>query len=212
MKKGPRKPRPSSLLELLNLIATPSAVRPPPSPSLFQAYLLAGERVLWTGQPKQGIAFHRGDAFLVPFSFAWLGFVIYFFFGFAAGVGGDAEIDPFLALFLAFGIYFAFGRFIHDALIRSGISYAVTDQRVMVLKQNGKLSSHDLHRLPMLELTEHGDGTGSISFEKAPSFWNYGRAGGFDMWVPSLAAASQFFRIENPRRVYQLIRDNAARV
>jgi hypothetical protein len=36
-----------------------------------------------------------------------------------------------------------------------------------------------------------------------------GRMNGFGFWVPSLGASTQFFRIADPRKVYELIRNQA---
>jgi hypothetical protein len=43
----------------------------------FQPYLLQGERIVWSGRPKQGIAFSRSDLMGIPFSIMWCGFIIF---------------------------------------------------------------------------------------------------------------------------------------
>ena len=106
------------------------------------------------------------------------------------------------------GLYFIVGRFFHDAYVRKNMFYAVTDQRVLVLR-GSKITSLDIHRLPRLELSEHRDGTGTLTFEAANNMYWGGMNGGFGWWVPSLSSATQFFHIENPRRVYELIRDHS---
>src|SRR5262249_29605408 len=109
--------------------------------------------------------------------------------------------------FLVAGLYIMIGRFFHDAAIRKKLLYAVTDKRILIIRGSGsaRFRSLDLQRLPNLELTEHRDGTGTIAFESSSSFFGTGRYHGFDWWVPSLGASSQFFRIDNPRKVYELI-------
>lgn len=179
----------------------------------FQPYLLTGERVLWTGRPKQGLVLHASDALLIPFSLLWTAFAIVW--NLAVWLTPEAdEIDlPFKLFglfFVAIGLYFVFGRFIHDSAMRRKIAYAVTDQRVLVLR-GSRFTSLDLRRLPKLELSEHRDGTGTITFEGGSLFGNYWRYGGMDFWLPSLSASTQLFRIEDPRRVYQLIRENSDR-
>jgi len=186
------------------------------SGDLFRSYLLTGERVLWTGRPKQGITLSGRDGFLIPFSLLWGGFAIFWNIGVWTFPDTGENVDWFFRLwgvpFLVAGIYIMIGRFFHDAAIRKHIVYAVTDQRVLIVKgsRSQKFSSLDLSRLPRLELTEHRDGTGTIAFDNESSSWfSMGRNNGFDWWVPSLGASSQFFRIDSPRRVYELIRDHS---
>ena len=189
-------------------LATAVGVDLPPT-ALFQPFLLSGERVLWAGRPKQGLLLHRADAFLLPFSWLWLGFVVSFFLMAPPTPQDEVPSLLFAGLFLAIGIYFAFGRFAHDAMIRRRLSYAVTDQRVLFLR-GSNISSLDLQRLPKLELLEHGDKRGTIGFETSPTFLDGARSANLAIWVPTIASA-QFVRIENPRSVYQLIRDHGAK-
>src|SRR5438309_11166302 len=127
----------------------------------FQPYLFNGERVMWTGQPKQGLALSGRDTFLIPFSLMWGGFAIFWnamvWLAPFDTAGGD---DPgwFFKLwglpFLVIGLYLIIGRFFHDARIRKKLFYAVTDQRILILRKS-KITSLDIQRLPRLELTEH---------------------------------------------------------
>ena len=178
---------------------------------MFQHYLLPLERVLWTGRPKQGLALHPSDLFMIPFSLLWLAIVLFMMAG-TWNVEGAASFDAVLIVFVVIGLYFALGRFVHDAIIRRSIVYAVTDHRVLVLRSGRfpKFTSLDIKRLPTLELSEHGDGTGSIRFEPAATPFLFSRPDGMDLWLPSLFASKHFFRIEGPRQVYQLIRRQSA--
>jgi hypothetical protein len=149
----------------------------------FRPFLLGDERILWSGQPKQGVLLGGRDALLIPFSLLW-------------GL-------PFLLV----GLYMIAGRFWHDAWLRRNLVYAVTDQRVLVLRgaKRPTITSLDIHCLPRLEPGESRDGTGTIGFEAASPF--SGRSmNGFGWWVPALGGATQFFRIDQPRKVYDLIR------
>jgi hypothetical protein len=185
---------------------------------LFRPYLLPNERVLWSAQPKQGIALSARDGLLIPFSLMWGGFAIFWnaMVWFAPfGSSGDGGPGWFFRLwglpFLVVGIYLIIGRFLHDAAIRKRLNYAVTDQRVLVLRssRSSKITSLDIARLPRLELTEHRDGTGTIAFDNDAPFGNFGRNNGFSWWVPSLSSSAQFFRIDDPRTVYELIRNQS---
>jgi hypothetical protein len=181
----------------------------------FQPYLLPGERVRWSGQPKQGILLGGRDAFLIPFSLLWGGFAIFWNamvwlapFGTASDDGSAWFMRLWGLPFLVIGLYMMVGRFLHDARIRKKTVYAVTDERVLVLR-GAKFISLDIQRLPRLELSEHRDGTGTLAFE-AGNMMAWGGMNGFGWWLPSLSGgAAQFFRIEGPRKVYELIRSPA---
>ena len=174
----------------------------------FTLYLFPGERVLWSGRPKQGIRLSPLDAFAIPFSLLWTGMVIAMF---VATLRTPGFPDIFVSVFLVFGLYFTIGRFFHDAALRKRIQYAVTTQRVLTVSGfwSSKLTSLDLQRLPRLELNEYRDGTGTINFDSSGFMNSFGRFNGFGIWLPSLGTGSQFFRIDNPRSVYDLIRSEA---
>ena len=181
----------------------------------FQPALMPGERVLWTGRPKQGWLLSGRDAFLIPFSVMWGGFAIFWNAG-VWGITGTGSAAPlFFKLwglpFLVIGVYFVVGRFIHDAAVRRDIAYAVTDKRVLVRRgaNSGRIRSLDIAHLPRLELEEHRDGTGTIEFEnESPAF---GGRNGFAYWAPALSKTMRLVHIDEPRRVYELIRNHARR-
>lgn len=174
----------------------------------FQPYLLPGEHILWSGQPKQGFTLRPMDVFLIPFSLLWTGFVVTMLLSTMRSAAAGPP-DVMLIFFLVIGIYFTFGRFIHDAAIRSRTKYGLTDQRALFLR-GSKLTSLDLRHLPKLELSERGDGTGTISFQDT-GFGSYGRYSGLNWWTPSMLASSSFFGIERARDVYRIIRENSGR-
>jgi hypothetical protein len=170
----------------------------------FQPFLLTGERVLWTGEPQQGIRFGAYDVFLIPFSLMWGGFAI--FWNAAVWLSDGPIFFRLWGLpFLIVGLYLIFGRFFHDAAIRRRLQYAVTDRRVLTLRHARTLSlrSLDIARLPALELEQAGDDRGTIRFSSAEMGW--GRNRGFQTWNPALGTAIQFAGIEHARSVYELI-------
>jgi hypothetical protein len=167
----------------------------------LQPFLLPGERIAWTGRPEQGFVFERAD--LLGFAlglgvcalFAAVSFPI-------PGPDGFHVDDVFhLALLLIFG-WALLGRFFYEAWLRHRLLYAVTNQRVLILRGRGggRLRSHDLAWLPMLELDERG-ARGTINIDAEPDL---------SLWPSRVRAthsleAFRFFRIERPRQVYDLI-------
>ena len=186
----------------------------PSATDQFGPFLLARERILWSDRPKQVLIFVGRDAFLIPFSLLWGGFAI--FWNVAVWTIPDTSQAPdwFFRLwglpFLVVGLYLIVGRFWHDAAVRRRLVYAVTNQRILVLRgsNSSKVRSLDIHRLPRLELSEYNDGTGTIDFE-GNSMFSGSAMGSFGWWVPSLRGASQFFRVTKPREVYEIIQNQA---
>jgi len=183
---------------------------------LIHARLLPGERIQWAGHPRSGLVLSGRDALLIPFSFLWGGFAVFWNVSVWSFSETNGAPDLFFRLwglpFLVVGIYIMVGRFFHDAVNRKRMVYAVTDQRILMLGgwPRASFKSLDLARLPKLELSEYADGTGTIELESANSIFGGGRTG-LGYWVPSLSSNAQLFRIDHPRQVYEIIRKHSGR-
>ncbi len=131
--------------------------------------LQAGERLLWTGRPRQGVHLRSQDAFLVPFSFLWGGFAVFWEFSVIKS-GAPIFFQLWGIPFVLVGLYITFGRFIVDAKQRNNTVYAVTDRRILVV--TGLLSravkSVSLRTLAEVSLSEGKAGTGTITFGAPP--------------------------------------------
>ena len=140
---------------------------------LIRRALSPGEQVLWTGNPVQGMRLRPSDWVMIPFSLMWCGFVVFW------NVGVWNDHAPLFARawglpFLAFGIYFLVGRFVVDAISRSRTVYALTDQRVLIVRNlfSQKTTSLSLASLPQINLTERSNGYGDILFGYQSSTWD----------------------------------------
>ena len=176
--------------------------------NVFSGRLLNGERLLWTGQPAKGLLLRAQDALLIPFSLLWCGIPLFGLLnGGAAGKFGPLVVVP--ALFVVVGLYFVFGRFLVDAWLRAATHYAVTDQRILILRQGtfGSFTAIDLALLPSLNLKERGDGRGTIRFGEQTRPW--GR-NGMGIWMASADSTPQFLLIGEVRRVFDLIQRTKA--
>jgi Bacterial PH domain len=170
---------------------------------MMATQLSSGERLLWSGTPRQGLYLRASDGYLVPFSLMWGGFAIYweytvltskapFFFG-IWGV-------PFVVI----GLYMMFGRFFIDARQRSKTYYGLTNQRVLIVSGlfSRSVKSLQLRTLSDISLAERSDGTGTITFGAAPPWWS-GMAG----WPGySRSQSPSFDSIANARDVADRIR------
>jgi len=186
----------------------------------IESRLDPGEKLLWTGQPKQGVRLQPQDAFMIPFSLMWGGFAIFW----EAGVLGlihlngnhRAQASPplFMAIwgipFVLIGLYMIFGRFFFDAALRKKTFYAVTDRRLIILKNLFRfdLASFDLDSASNLNLSERSDGSGDILFG-APSPMAYSAGAG---WPQSRRGyqVPGFYLLPNAREIFGLVRDAQA--
>lgn len=178
-----------------------------------------GEKLLWSGQPKQGVRLQAGDIFMIPFSLMWGGFAI-FWEANVLGFGGLARhqtthpvnnggVPLFMALwgipFVAVGLYMIFGRFFYDASLRNKTWYGITDRRLIVLKSffSRKVSSFDYGTLTNLNLVERGDRSGDILFgtpSPMAGFANSSWAGSGRYAVPG------FYLLPDARNAFNQIR------
>lgn len=176
----------------------------------LRSRLMAGERLLWEGRPTSGLLLTAQDSFLIPFTFVWLALAVSWTF-IATSAGAPSFFTLWGSVFIAIGLFFAAGRFLLDARVRARTSYALTDQRILIVRI-GMLSnfiSIDLGRLPELRLIGEDRPRGTIRFGGAASWVSNLRHVG--NWVPSLDPTPQFLGIEAAPRVFNLILEASRR-
>ncbi|HEX8366536.1 MAG TPA: hypothetical protein VF603_14740 [Allosphingosinicella sp.] len=172
----------------------------------LRQWLMPGERLLWAGQPKQGLLLRSADVYLVPFSLFFVGFALVW----NQSVWGTGD-TPFLfaiagAALLLGAAYVSLGRFLADAVVRAKLLYAVTDRRIVILRRSpwSRIRALDLSYLPVLELQLSGGGRGTIIFDVPPDsrWWSHAQQ---PEWTPALSKAARFLEIEGATAVYDLI-------
>jgi len=164
--------------------------------------LSPGERLLWSGRPRQGVFLRGSDALLIPFTLMWAGFACFWEF-----MALRAHAPLFFALwgipFLAVGGFILIGRFFADAWVRARTYYGVTGQRALVYVDvfGGRTTSLDLHATGQVDLAEFAGGRGTITFG-APPWAGYGMFPGYR----TRAMVPQFDQIDDARQVYEMVR------
>jgi hypothetical protein len=125
--------------------------------------LSPNERLVWTGKPKTGIVFRKGDVFLVPFSLLWGGFA---FFWEDVVVTSGAPIFFMLwgIPFVLVGLYITVGRFFADAKKRANTLYGITQDRIIIKSGlfSQDIKSVNIHSLSDITLEQRSDNSGSI--------------------------------------------------
>ena len=171
----------------------------------LQRELGAQEKLLWVGQPRQGLFLRSSDALLIPFSLLWAGFAV-FWEASVVRSGAPFFFELWGIPFVLVGIYIVLGRFFVDERQRRRTIYGVTKQRVVIVSGlfGRRIQSLDLGSLPGLSLDERASGLGTISFGggQSPNAWLQGTGWptGRARYVPC------FDSIADARRVYELIR------
>lgn len=173
---------------------------------VIQKHLEPAERVLWSGQPRQGLRLRAADALLIPFSLLWGGFA--FFWEYSVLAAGAPFFFPVFGIpFVAMGLYLIAGRFYIDARQRENTFYGLSSDRVLIVSGVFlvRVKSLPLRTLSDVTLIESREETGSIAF---------GNSFPFASWIGGMAwpgmepsSGSRLDMIENPKQVYQLIRD-----
>jgi hypothetical protein len=165
-------------------------------------HLLPDERLLWSGQPKQGLIFRKTDWGVIPFSVMWCAAVFVF------ESRAIRNCCPFVVglLFAAVGAHMLVGRYVLDLWQRKTVWYALTNRRALIITGPPAAGAiqYVLKDVPEVELTERRAGWGSIYFrmpegrQPAPSTWHLGG-------MPEIEVHRQFEFIPHARDVYQLI-------
>jgi len=164
----------------------------------------AGEQVVWSGRPRQGLVLRSSDALAIPFSLIWCGFAIFWEHGVVT-----SNAPAFFALwgipFVLAGLYMVVGRFFFDARQRARTFYAVTSERILIISGvfSRKIKSLSLRTLTDVSLTESRNGEGDIAFgaqNTFPSF--FGNSG----WPGAQQQSPKFELVSNAKSVYEQIR------
>ena len=123
--------------------------------------LLQGEKIVWWGQPAQGLLFTARDWLLIPCSLLWGGFAI-FWESSVLAAGAPIFMKLWGVPFVLIGLYLVAGRFLLDAWTRRRMLYAVTNQRVLILRNRpfAKFTALNLDLIPDVNLNENADGSG----------------------------------------------------
>jgi hypothetical protein len=146
----------------------------------------------------------RGSPLIIPFTLAWLAFAIFWEVsvltrptpGFFALWG---------AMFVAVGVYVAFGRFLVAWREADRTTYALTDQRVLIVggALGLRIRELSLRALPPPILDQGADGVGTITFGQ-PFMQEAWLPAGWPMMGRSTPA---FVAIEGASNVFATLED-----
>lgn len=163
----------------------------------------SGERLLWSGQPCQGIRLRAGDALFIPFSLVWGGFAIFW-----ETLVFRSHAPLFFRLwgvpFVLVGLYLIVGRFFHDAWRRARTAYAITDRRVILVSGGLQRSTRSvsLRTLGEIALAERRDGSGDVVLGSIPFAGRFARGS----WPGTASQVPELECVSRAREVYDIIR------
>jgi hypothetical protein len=168
-------------------------------------HLDPGERLLWSGQPRQGIRFQSQDLLLIPFTVMWCGFAVFWEY-MALNKGGPIFFGLWGLPFVAAGLYIVFGRFWVAARQRANSYYGVTNERVLIVSGlfSREIKSLQLRTLSDISLTEKRDGSGTVTFGPVQPWANMFTGTGWP--GAGRNAPPAFEQIANAKEVYNIIR------
>ncbi len=178
--------------------------------SEIRTELLLHERLLWTGQPRQGIVLRGSDAFVIPFSIFWCGFAIFWTVT-AATMGAPLFFVLFGTPFILVGLFLVIGRFWVDAWMRAHTFYGLTEDRVLIVSgtYRRQAKSLNLSTISDVTLTEYANGGGLITF--GPSLPMFAAMQGMPWPGMSQFLPPSFELPSDARAVYQMINEARAK-
>jgi len=174
--------------------------------AIIRARLGQNEQLLWSAQPRGGVAFRIEDLYLIPFSLLWGGFAIFWEWG-VSNSGAPLFFRLWGVPFVAVGLYMIIGRFFYDAWLRSNTYYGLTSDRALIVRRTigDSVRSIELRTLGDVTLSVNNDQSGTITLgNDTPG------SGWFSLspWSRSYyVSAPRFERIEHASDVYNQVRD-----
>jgi hypothetical protein len=176
----------------------------------LQPHLQPSERILWTGKPDPNRLLGGKDVFLIPFSLLWGGFAIFWEGAVIWGSSSGPSGAPIFFLlwgvpFVLVGQYLIWGRFLVKRWDKGRTVYALTNQRVLVLRGRS-LQSMFVNQLPSLDQSIRHDGSGTLEFGSSGPPLGYGVWANTGMDVFGFGrGALAFYDIPEVAQVYRLV-------
>lgn len=162
---------------------------------IIQQELGPDEKILWTGQPPQGVRFFWHDIIGIPFSiFMFLVSLALFPFGYEKDAPVAYVFGGVLGLIM---IYSFINRFFIDKKRRRKTLYCLTNERILMMQKNDILSLN-LNSELQVDIKQHSRGRGSIGIGRKLIQTNDDDHIGPTMFLD---------RIENARQVYTQINE-----
>lgn len=167
----------------------------PESHPIFQQFLEPGERILWSGKPRQGFLLRRSDVFFIPFSIVWAAIAVWMEY---APLTSPLPLEEkfWSILSIAVAAYILALRFVVDLLYRHFSYYALTDRRILI---HAGLFKPTLTSLPLatqkdIHLDLRKDGSGDIVFGPLdPKAWMY-TGGGWPKFGEKLSPSFEMLK------------------
>ena len=136
----------------------------------LQSELISEESLVWAGRPIPSAIFHSDDWCMIPFSFMWGGFAI-FWEAMALGLWGHSSKGSppiFMALwgipFVVIGQYMIWGRFVYDGWLKRRTYYGITNRRLIVVQESTKRRSCSMYLEAIPTVERDGSFTGTLWF------------------------------------------------
>lgn len=175
--------------------------------SWVRGMLQPGENLLWAGKPEKVRLLGKEDAFLIPFSLVWCGFLTVMIL-LTWGKAGNPMFNIFMLPFLAVGLWLLVGRFIAKLVSAKKQRYALTNRRIIL--QTGKTTkSLELLNLPDISVLRRNDGSGDICFGGNPYTSSYNTSWGARRTTTYHPNIDQMLGIPDVDRVEYRIRQAA---
>lgn len=177
----------------------------PPSPEI-EAALDRGERIIWSGRPRQGVMLRGADAFAIPFALLWTSIPTFgVLSSLARPQANSFAFFPALP-FVLIGLYLLIGRFFVDAAQRSKTFYALTNERILIVSGlfSRNVRSLSLRTLDQVDLSARASGQGTIKFGRSSGYGSLALPGwpGMKGYLPPM-----FEMIPDATAVAKLIRE-----
>jgi len=170
--------------------------------SVVRAHLDSDETLLWSGRPAGGVRLQPSDAVTIPFSLMWGGFAVFWEYSVIHSGGAPLFFVLWGVPFVLVGIYLIVGRFFWDAYQRDKTHYAVTNRRVIFIREGmgGKTTSLPLRAVPAIEVSG-GRGRGTVTFGNGGMTWFNSSS-----WPGTKHVPPSFVAIENAPGVAEIVR------